>query len=62
MAGRSVTVDLDVQIGLPEDSKNSEVSYSLDLIHFAHDLRSELFQSDQIRTDDFHRVGALHAR
>src|SRR5262249_58383771 len=61
VAGGFFAIDLDVQIGLSEYRKNSEVGNAPDLSHLAHDLISDPFQHAQVAPDDLDRVGSLNA-
>src|SRR5262249_32960157 len=62
VSGRFVSIDFDVQIGLPEDRKEAEIGNAFDLSHLTHNLTGDPFQHAQIAPDDLDRVGSLDAR
>src|SRR5262249_50311936 len=59
VAGCSIAIDLDVQIGLAENRKDSEVRHPLHPCHLFHDLAGNSLQRRQVTTNDLDRVGAF---
>jgi len=62
IAGGFLTIHLDVQIGLTEHVKNSEIGNAAHLLHLSLNLGGEFLQNFQIRADDLDRIGAFDAR
>ena len=58
---RFLAIDLNIQVRLPLDVKNAQISNAPHLLHLVLDLKGKPLQDLLVVTEDFHRIGAFDA-